>query len=175
MKRLFVGLILVGTLLSGAVLSSAAAFASTTGQVHVFVDVSGTSATDSIILTGAIGDYGTSTSIDKNGKTDPNGNYVRIALKKGGFEINAVALGQAFNKVQPVFGSGCSGTFTASSPVTVFNGKGAYVHIRGTIDVTFTGAFIIAKSKRGKCNEDPNAQPASQIGLITGSGRVTFG
>ena len=55
-----------------------------------------------IIITGAIGDYGKTLSIDKNGKTDNNGNYVRITLKKGTFEVNSTALNAKTNHAQPM-------------------------------------------------------------------------
>ncbi len=47
---------------------------------------SGTGAVAKILITGVIGDYGTATTIDKNGKVDENGDYVNIALKHGGLK-----------------------------------------------------------------------------------------
>ena len=69
-----------------------------------------------IVITGAIGDYGTATTIDKNGKVDNNGDYVKIALKHGGFEINSVALNQKTNNAPPtmVNNTTCSVEFGGS-------------------------------------------------------------
>ncbi len=173
MKRLIAGLVLGGTVLGAPVLAMPA-FAATKGTVHVWSELT-PSPTSPIIFTGAFGDYGTATNIDKNGKTDQNGNYVRIVLKKGTFEVNAVALGKEFSKLQPVFAAGCSATFTGSAQVTFFQGTGAYAGINGTITVTSTNALVLPTLKNGKCNETESGTPLSQYETITGSGSVTFG
>ena len=64
----------------------------TTGTVQVWVTPNPTninSPVSKIVITGVIGDYGTATSINKNGTVDDNGNYVKIALQQGGFEVNS--------------------------------------------------------------------------------------
>jgi hypothetical protein len=43
----------------------------------------GNGAAATILITGAIGDYGKTLTIDKNGKTDSNGNYVKMTLREG--------------------------------------------------------------------------------------------
>ena len=73
-----------------------------------------------IVITGAIGDYGTATSVDQNGKVDQNGNFVVITLKKGTFKVDSTALNQAANNVQPTVNTTtCSATgdrFRVSDP-----------------------------------------------------------
>src|SRR5665213_686498 len=63
------------------------------GKVNVYVtprpDNSGAG---TIVITGAIGDYGTIQSIDKNGKKDPNGSLQKVTLKHGTFVVDATAL-----------------------------------------------------------------------------------
>ena len=59
-----------------------------------------------IIITGAIGDYGKTLSIDRNGKTDTNGNYVKITLHKGTFEVNSTVLNAKTNHAQPIVQQG---------------------------------------------------------------------
>jgi hypothetical protein len=164
--------VLVGALLGAS--ASAATSHKTSGIIHVWSEQN-TTATSPIVFTGVIGDYGNAISIDKNGKTDEGGSYVRIVLKKGSFEVNAVALGKAFSKVQPTFSRGCAGAFTGTAPVTLFNGAGAYAGISGTVTVTNTGAFILPTLKNGKCNESNSAVPVAQYSTITGSGTVSFG
>ena len=173
-----VGLGLLGSLLLG---SSAAARAAAPagGAVSVFVTPSLTGAGGTIVLTGAIGDYGTTLTIDKNGKTDANGNYVRLTLKKGTFEVNSSTLNAAANAAQPkVNTTTCSGDLTVSDPVTVFNGTGLYAGISGTVKITEMFAFIGPKyasgAKMGQCNMGMNAQPIAQWASITGSGAVRF-
>ena len=70
------------------------------GKIRVFV--TNTSATKGkILITGAIGDYGTTISEDANGKTDPNGNFEKVTLKQGGFLVNATGLNNKLNHAKP--------------------------------------------------------------------------
>lgn len=125
-----------------------------------------------IIITGAIGDHGTSTSIDKNGKPDSGGGYAKVKLTKGGFEVNAVKLNQKLNRLQPKFNRAtCSAWATGSGSVTLFNGSGLYKGIKGTLKATVTFAFI-GQIKHGKCNM--NGKPVAQYGSIAVSGKVSF-
>src|SRR5262249_18886719 len=55
-----------------------------------------------ILITGAIGDYGKSLTMDKDGKPDNNGNYVKVTLRKGTFEVNATQLNAVTNHAVPV-------------------------------------------------------------------------
>ena len=57
------------------------------------------------MITGAFADYGTATTINQNGTVNPNGNYVKIALKQGGFEVNSTALNKKANSTPPTFNS----------------------------------------------------------------------
>jgi hypothetical protein len=137
-------------------------------------------AKSTIVITGAIGDYGTATSTDQNGKVDKNGNFVVIALKKGTFKVDSTALNQATNNVQPTVNSAtCSATGTGSGPVTLMDGTGLYGGISGTLNITETFAFIgppfKSGSKKGQCNLSGNAQPLAQYASLTGSGTVAFG
>ena len=60
------------------------------------------SAVDKIILTGVIGDYGTSTNINKNGTVNSNGNYAKVALQHGGFEVNLTTLNKVTDNAPPL-------------------------------------------------------------------------
>src|SRR5580693_6300315 len=101
----------------------------------------GSGAVSSIVITGAIGDYGTATSVDQNGKVDQNGNFVVIALKKGTFKVDSTALNQAANNVQPTVNTTtCSATGTGSGSVTLMDGTGLYAGISGTLNITETFA-----------------------------------
>jgi hypothetical protein len=82
-----------------------------------------------IVFVGAIGDYGTALNVNKNGKPNPNGNYVKVTLKKGTFMIDVTAMNKAINSQQdPQVGSHatCSAAFSGSAPVTFLNGRGLY-------------------------------------------------
>jgi hypothetical protein len=181
MRRAFVvALGLVGVM--AAVATAAPTTAPAGGVIEVFVTpppgFSG--AVFKIVVVGAIGDYGTATTIDKDGKVDSNGNYVKIRLKKGTFEVNSVVLNKKTNNAPPtlVNRSTCSFAFGGSGPVTLFNGTGLYAGISGTIRITQTFAAVgppyKTGPKAGKCNMGENAQPIAFYGAITGKGAVKF-
>jgi len=149
------------------------------GKIRIFADASSNGPVSKILFTGAIGDYGTATSIDKNGKVDQNGNYVKIALKKGTFEIDSTALNAKLKNAPGVFNkTTCSFSFSGSGRVTLFNGTGLYQGISGSASVTLTfggiGPRLTTGAHKGECNPSQNAKALSQYGAIIGSGVVTF-
>jgi hypothetical protein len=143
------------------------------GKVRVFV--TNTSATKGkILITGAIGDYGTTLSEDANGKVDPNGAFEKVKLKHGGFIVDATALNKKLNHSKPVFNkSNCSVVFSGTGPVTLGNGTGAYTGIAGTIRITVTFAGILPRTAKG-CDTSPNAPTHGSYNSITGTGTVSF-
>jgi hypothetical protein len=160
---------------------ASAAGATKGGTTQVFATpTSSNSAVANIVVTGAIGDYGTATTIDKNGKVDSNGDYVKVALQKGGFEINSTTLNQKVNALPPVEQNSttCSVVFGGTGPVTLFGGSGAYVGISGTLQVTETFAGIGPRyssgPKKGQCNTSSNAAPLAFFASITATGTVAF-
>jgi hypothetical protein len=141
---------------------------------------SGTIFISVIVIAGAIADYGQATTIDQNGKVDPNGNYVKIALKQGGFEVNSTALNKKANSAPPTSNNttNCSFSFTATGPVTVFDGSGSYKGIAGTLTITENFVAILPRvasgAHKGQCNESNSAAPLASNGNIGGSGKVSF-
>jgi hypothetical protein len=132
-----------------------------------------------ILMTGAIGDYGNALTIDKNGTPDPNGNYVKVTLQKGGFEINSTTLNAKANKAQPTFDTAtCSAALYVAGPLTLSNGTGLYSGIAGTLTVSETAAFILPRytggKNKGECNTSNSAQPVKQYASIIGTGTVSF-
>jgi hypothetical protein len=166
-------------LVSGlAVGVSGAANAATTtkgGLVHVWS--SGSGIRTPILITGAIADYGTGISQDKNGKPDANGLYEKAVLKKGSFIIDSTGLGAAMEKAQPTFNNtNCSASLsgTGSTSIVPGSGTGGYVGIKGTVVITLTLAFIEPKLANGKCNSSENAPSVSSYSTVTGSGTLSF-
>jgi hypothetical protein len=149
------------------------------GKIQIWV-TPGQGAVSKIVITGAIGDYGTATTITKSGKVDSNGNYVRIKLKQGGFQVNSVALNKKTNNAPPLMvnKTTCSVEFGGSGPVTLFGGTGRYAGISGTLQIkeTFAGVGARFKSgaKKGQCNMSNNSEPIAFWGSITGGGAVSF-
>ena len=152
----------------------------TSGSIKVWVNLPVTSngnAPNPIVITGVIGDYGTAISVNGKGKSDANGNFERIRLKKGKFTVNGTAVNQALNNASPSdFNSAtCSASITAG-PVTIpivdGSGTGAYSGISGSVTLNADLAFVGPKTKSGSCNMKAN--PLAGFGVITGTGTVTI-
>jgi hypothetical protein len=168
--------VVVGLLLVGSVALAAGSAAG--GPIRVFVK-SGSGPRGTILITGAIGDFGTTLSVDKNGKIDNNGAFQKVTLKKGSFWDDATALNKKLQKSQPAINkSNCSILFSASATTTLLKGAGAYQGISGKLKITVTFATIAPRfaggAHAGQCNFANNAVPLSQYQSITGAGNVTF-
>ena len=149
------------------------------GKIRIFADASADGPVSKILITGAIGDYGTATSMDKNGKPDQNGAFVKVVLKKGSFEIDSRALNAKLNKAPGVFSKAtCSFSFAGAGRVTFFNGTGLYRGISGSADIAMNfggiGPRLSSGAHKGQCNPSHNAKPLSQYGAIIGTGDVKF-
>ena len=182
MRRFIGGVVgTVAVLAAGVVAVGAASAAATPkgGPIALFATISATSAPGKIVLAGAIGDWGTVTSVDKNGKPAENGNFVKVTLKKGTFEIDATALNKKMANPRPEVQSGvtCSIAASGGGPVRIFNGTGLYKGISGTANVTMTftgvGGRYQSGAKKGQC-EEGNGQPLAMLGSVTGRGTVQF-
>jgi hypothetical protein len=149
------------------------------GSVALYAS-SGNNGSQHVVVVGAIGDYGTAVDVNKNGKPNPNGNYVKLKLKKGTFEIDVTAMKKAADSAQePQVSSNatCSAAFTANAPGTFLNGTGLYKGISGTADLTLTfggvGSRYKSGPKKGQCKQgDPS--PRASYGFVTGQGTVSF-
>jgi hypothetical protein len=175
-----VGLLAVVT--AAAVVVGAASGAATpqSGPIALFATISPTSTPGKIVLAGAIGDWGKVVSIDKSGKPDDNGNFVKVTLKKGTFEIDATALNKKMANPRPQVQSGatCSIAASGSGPVKLFDGTGLYQGISGAANVTMTftgvGGRYQSGAKKGQCEQD-NGTPLAMLGSVIGRGTVHFG
>jgi len=181
-------MLLAGPLLAGSTLAllttagiGAAAGAATpapTGGPIALLATVGNGPAGKILVAGAIGDWGTVLTIDKNGKTDANGDYVKVTLRKGTFEIDSTALNKKTANPRPQIASDttCSVSARGSAPVTLFNGTGLYTGIAGTANVTLTFTGVGSRyhdgPKKGQCNHGP--RPLAVLGSVIGRGRVEF-
>jgi hypothetical protein len=174
-KEALFGVVIVGC---AAGYATPAFGANKSGSVKVWVtqDMTNNTPTDPILFTGAIGDFGTSTSQDKNGKADSNGNYEAVTLQQGTFMIDATKLDSEANKTKPAMNaSTCSFSLTASGPASIIagSGTGAYKGLTGKLMITINFAGY-GPVKSGKC-ESQTGEPTSSYGAITGAGIVTYG
>src|SRR5271166_900873 len=141
MRKVLLAVLGVG--LAGGMPAIAAAATSTTptgGAVQIWVtpNLAPNASTDKIVITGAIGDYGTATSETASGVPQPSGGYVAIKLTKGTFMVNSVSLNKKLNSAPPTMFNlkTCSVYFVGKGPVTVYKGTGIYAGISGTITIT---------------------------------------
>lgn len=154
-----------------------AAAAPTGGPIALLATI-GNGPAGKILVAGAIGDWGTALTIDKNGKADPNGNYVKVTLRKGTFEIDSTALNKKTANPRPQVASDitCSVSARGSAPVTLFNGTGLYTGITGTVSATLTftgvGSRYASGAKKGQCEHTGN--PLAMLGTVIGNGTVQF-
>jgi hypothetical protein len=150
------------------------------GKVNVFVTpLSANGPKARIVVTGAIGDYGTALSVTKSGKAAANGAYEKITLQQGSFLVNATKLNAKLNHLKPTVNTAtCSVSATGTGPVTVSDGAGLYAGISGTLQITvkfaFVGPRLSSGPHKGQCNESNNAPSLAQYQSITGSGTVRF-
>ena len=143
------------------------------GKVNVFVTTK-SSTKDKVLITGAIGDFGTAISQNAKGKVSPNGSYEKVKLTHGGFIINATQLNNKINHATPVFNkANCSVTVRATGPAFVGDGTGAYKGISGTIRISVTFAGVAKKTAKG-CAAASNAPLQGQYVSISGTGTVRF-
>jgi hypothetical protein len=180
MQRLAsVGVPVLAALTAAGVMVGPGAAAPAGGSIQLYASA-GSSGPQHVVLVGAIGDYGTAVNVNKNGKPSPNGNFVRVKLQKGTFEIDSTALNKAINagtEPQVESHATCSAAQTGSGPVTFFNGTGLYKGISGKASLTLTfggvGSRYKSGPKRGQCKQgDPS--PRASFGFVTGQGTVSF-
>ncbi len=145
------------------------------GLVHVIGYSNSDSARSSVILTGAIGDFGEAVSQHANGSIDPEHSAeLNLALIQGSFRIDIVGIDKkiisAFNSLH-FNTSTCSGNVSVrgAAPIVEGSGTGSYKGISGKFDLTVTIAEIVPNSK---CNV--SGAFLAQAIVITGSGIVSF-
>jgi hypothetical protein len=174
---------LAAAMLGGLLMHAAGAFGAgmpAGGSVRLFATPEDSSGLHtSVLFTGAIGDHGQALTINKNGTANSNGDYVKVTLKKGTFEIDSSTLNAKANTSRPVGNNTtCSASLSVTGPVSLFDGTGLYTGIAGTLTVTETFAYIGSRyangAKKGQCNESNSARPIAQYSSITGTGAVDF-
>jgi hypothetical protein len=132
-----------------------------------------------IIITGAIGDHGTSVRVNPSGQPAPKGTYSLAKLQYGSILLNT---GLLRHKIQvgtqqatPVLAS-CSLQGSTTAAVPIISGTRQYSGITGTLHVRFTFAEVAGRyasgPKKGQCNLA--AGPVAQWASIVGTGSITF-
>jgi hypothetical protein len=180
LRSLALTLALVGTAVA-FVVTTAASGAPAGGAIRVLSTGSGTGTGGKVLVTGAIGDAGTTLTINKAGKPTSNGGYVKLTLTKGTFELNIAKINASANKM---FSSAkpnpatCSIGVVFGGPATLLDGTGLYQNVTGTVRFTISVGLIFPRltsgARKGQCNLSNSARPTASVQLIEGTGTVTF-
>ncbi len=150
------------------------------GTVHVFITPGLTGhGGGTMVIAGAIGDYGKGTKANAAGQPDPNGTYSLAKLHSGSILLNTAPLKRAIDRgmqhARPDLAS-CSLQGSTTATVPIVSGTGQYAGITGNIRAEFTFAEIAGRhtkgAKRGTCTLD--AGPVAQWASIVGTGTVNF-
>jgi hypothetical protein len=170
------GVAVLGSLLfSGASAFGASAPAGGTIKVWLTPAANGGGG-GSVVITGAIGDYGKTNKVNSAGKIDKKGAFGNFVLKKGTILVDRRQLNAATQSSQPTDFNAvtCSASQTATAPVPIVSGTKAYAGVSGTVNITFTFALVLPLTN-GKCDMNTNANPIAQYGSVAGTGTVSFG
>ena len=132
-----------------------------------------------VVLSGAIGDFGAAVSVLRNGMVDPeHSSQLNLALTQGTFRI---VIGPLHLKLEDALSHApyslrtCSGhvaAVTGTAPVVPGSGTGAYKAIRGSFTLTITANEVDAKPG---CTPFSGTALLAQSIFVTGSGTVSFG
>ncbi|HET7014973.1 MAG TPA: hypothetical protein VFI65_13745 [Streptosporangiaceae bacterium] len=127
-----------------------------------------------VVLSGAVGDYGPAVTVRPNGTVDPeHKSQMSLRLKKGSFRLRIARLDEAIVAVTSRWKRTrtCSfhATVTAPTPVVAGSGTGLYKGIRGSLTMTVTIDEVDVKP----C-PDGTSRFLSQLIFLVGSGTVSF-
>jgi hypothetical protein len=168
---------LLGCLIVGGSVALAAGSSATPagGRIQLFVQPAQHQGNGKVLLTGAVGDYGSSHSVRTTG-----GKMLGTAtLRKGTITLDLTAVNKASNNATPtVDAATCSASATASAVAPIVGGTGLYTGIHGTVRITesfgFLGSTYKSGPKKGRCNMSNSAPTVAQMAEVYGSGNVSF-
>ena len=144
------------------------------GPIHIFVMPGNGQGDGKIVITGAVGDYGSSAPLTSGPKK-----YGKATLTKGTITFDLTAIAEKVNRANPkVDLATCSASITKSATAPIVDGTGLYAGIQGSVKITesfgFIGSTIKSGPKKGQCDESSNAPTVAQTGIVYGKGQVTF-
>ncbi|MGH9092150.1 MAG: hypothetical protein ACRDZR_12365 [Acidimicrobiales bacterium] len=161
-------------------LASTASASSASGPTKVFVKPTETTSVKhpgKILLTGAVGDYGTVISANAAGKATRKGTYRLLRLKKGTILVDIAtfqkALESSFTSPTALDQTTCSIAVSPTGPVAVVSGTGSYSGISGSFTMTAFVAGIAPRTASGACTVKTTTAPLATFTVITGTGTVT--
>lgn len=128
-----------------------------------------------VILTGAIGDYGPAVTIHPNGTIDPeHSSELGLGLRDGSFRLYIASLDKKIVSEDSLWRSDKTCSFhlsvTAATPIVAGSGTGSYRGISGNITTTVTIDEVDVKPCPGG-----TSRFLAQLIVMVGSGTVSFG
>jgi hypothetical protein len=176
MKRIVGVAGLLACLIVGASVALAAASGTPAGgRIQLFVQPGKGQGSGKVLITGAIGDYGTSSPTKSSGGKK----FGTATLSKGTITIDLTAITRKVNKANPtVDAATCSASIRKTAAAPIVSGTGLYAGITGTIRLTesfgFIGSTYTSGPKMGQCNFSNSGRTVAQMAIVYGSGRVSF-
>ena len=166
-RKTGIGLALTSAALiaAGAVVN-ASADSPASGPIHLFSYPKGNGNTGTVVIAGAIGDYGSYAAAG-------DGKYVKVTLSQGSFEFDAKNLN---DKHKAAYKATCSAIFTGTGSASVLNGTGLYAGIKGTIEVTQTHVLVASRNTTGKLKGqcDKVGNHVHHYDSVSATGNVSF-
>lgn len=149
------------------------------GAVHLTAYTNNDGPSETVIVTGAIGDYGQAVSVYPNGTVDPDhDSQLSLQLSRGTLRLDTAALDKAFVAAVlqdfPGNATTCSTTVevTGQVPVVAGSGTGAYKGVGGAFTLTITLDEVDKFSAAQPCTA--SSAFLDQAIIVTGLGTVTF-
>jgi hypothetical protein len=147
-----------------------------TTNVHLTAYTDNDGPISTVILSGAVGDYGKAQSVNPDGSVNAEHNsQLNLALSHGSFRLSITDLDKEFVAALANLRTDtttCSGNASVNSPVQVVagSGTGSYQGIRGTFMLTVTLDEVY---RQAGCSE--TSPYLAQAIVIAGSGVVAIG
>jgi len=149
----------------------------TGGQVHLTAYSDNDGPKYTVVLTGAIGDYGDAVRARAIGTSNKEYNLLEVTVTRGSFQLGIAKLESKL--VRAIYGhfptntATCSGIVTASdaAPVVKGSGTGAYKGLRGTFDVNIT---INEVESWPSCPKTDTSPFLAQTVFLSGTGQVSL-
>ena len=149
------------------------------GNVHMTAYTDNDGPTDTVVVSGAVGDYGKAVNVFPNGTVDPDHtSLLELQMQHGTFRLDVASIDKAFVAAMvnrfPTNTKTCSGTVAVSQkvPIVAGSGTGAYQGAAGSFTLTIT-LDEVDKLVAGQPCTASNAF-LDQVIVITGAGNVTF-
>ena len=159
--------------------AAGAAVSHSRGSVHLTAYTDNDGPTETVIVTGAVGDYGKAVSVYPNGTVDPeHDSELSLQLSHGTFRLDIASLDKAFVAAMlhdfPTDATTCSGSVdvTQQVPVVPGSGTGAYKTVGGAFTLTIALDEVDTVSSTQPCNGTGSF--LGQAIVISGPGTVAF-